>query len=74
MIDQAQFMRKFNETHREEFESDLFKRDNHDIVNSLYQLLKSFQFLNSMDKMLKTGQLCDMEDLIDFVICKVLTV
>ena len=38
------------------------------------QLLKSFQFLNSIDKMLKTGQLCDMEDLIDFVICKVLTV
>lgn len=37
------------------------------------QLISAFQFLNNVDKMLKTGQLCDMSELIDFVICKVLT-
>lgn len=37
------------------------------------QLLDAYQFLNSIDRLLKTGQLCDMNKLIDYVICKVLT-
>lgn len=37
------------------------------------QLLDTYQFLNSIDRLLKTGQLCDMTKLIDYVICKVLT-
>ena len=37
------------------------------------QLLDTYQFLNSIDRLLKTGQLCDMNKLIDYVICKVLT-
>lgn len=37
------------------------------------QLLDAYQFLNSIDKLLKTGQLCDMNKLIDYIICKVLT-
>ena len=37
------------------------------------QLLDAYQFLNSIDKLLKTGRLCDMSELIDYVICKVLT-
>ena len=40
-INQAQFMRQFNETHREEFNPLLFKRDNEDLVNSLRLLLES---------------------------------
>lgn len=37
------------------------------------QLLDAYQFLNNIDRLLKTGQLCDMNKLIDYVICKVLT-
>jgi len=37
------------------------------------QLLDAYQFLNDIDRLLKTGQLCDMNKLIDYVICKVLT-
>ena len=40
-INQAQFMRKFNETHREEFEPKLFKRDNEDIVRAIEQVVRS---------------------------------
>ena len=40
-VNQAQFMRRFNETHREEFNPDLFKRDNEDLVNGIYQIAKS---------------------------------
>ena len=39
--DQAGFMRKFNETHREQFNPKLFERDNQDIVNAIYNVLKS---------------------------------
>ena len=39
--DQAGFMRKFNETHREEFNPKLFERDNQDIINAIYNVLKS---------------------------------
>ena len=38
---QAMFMREFNETHREEFESELFKRDNEDMVKSIEQIVRS---------------------------------
>lgn len=41
MINQAQFMRQFNETHREEFEPSLFERDNEDLIRSLHQLVLS---------------------------------
>lgn len=41
MIDQAGFMRKFNETHREQFQPELFKRDNEDIVRSIEQVVRS---------------------------------
>ena len=41
MINQAQFMRQFNETHREEFEHSLFERDNEDLIRSLHQLVLS---------------------------------
>ena len=37
------------------------------------QLLKSFQLLNNIDKELKTGTLCDIKYVIDYVICRVLT-
>lgn len=37
------------------------------------QLLDTYQFLNSIDKLLKTGQLCEMNKLIDYTICKILT-
>lgn len=41
MIDQSAFMRKFNETHREQFEPELFRRDNEDIVRSIEQVVRS---------------------------------
>ena len=37
------------------------------------QLLNIYQFLNSIDKKLKTGNLCDISHLIDYVICKIFT-
>lgn len=37
------------------------------------QLLDVYQFLNSIDKKLKTGTLCDISHLIDYVICKIFT-
>ena len=39
--DQAGFMRKFNETHREQFNPKLFERNNKDIVDAIYNVLKS---------------------------------
>lgn len=41
MIDQAGFMRRFNETHREQFQPELFKRDNEDIVRAIEQVVRS---------------------------------
>lgn len=41
MLNQAQFMREFNETHRENFNPDLFKRNTQDIIDSIYQIVKS---------------------------------
>lgn len=38
---QAQFMRKFNEEYREEFEPSLFQRDNEEIVKSIEKVLRS---------------------------------
>ena len=38
MLDQAQFMRQFNETHREEFNPQLFERDNEEIVALVKEL------------------------------------
>ena len=63
-INQAQFMRQFNETHREEFNPELFKRDNEEIVEAIRQVVMSCErdkyytlkllsfeaFLNSSDK------------------------
>lgn len=43
MLDQAQFMRQFNETHREEFNPELFKRDNTEIVEAIRQVVESCQ-------------------------------
>lgn len=40
-MNQSEFMRKFNETHREQFEPELFKRDNEDIVRSIEQVVRS---------------------------------
>lgn len=40
-INQAQFMRHFNETHREEFNPDLFRRDNEDLVRSIENIVRS---------------------------------
>ena len=43
MLDQAQFMRQFNETHREEFNPELFERDNEEIVEAIRQVVYSCQ-------------------------------
>lgn len=40
-ITQAEFMRKFNETHREEFNPELFKRENQSIIDAIYNVVKS---------------------------------
>ena len=40
-INQSQFMRQFNETHREEFEAELFKRDNEDLIRSIEYVVRS---------------------------------
>lgn len=40
-INQAQFMRQFNETHREQFEPDLFRRDNEDLISSIEHVIRS---------------------------------
>lgn len=38
---QASYMRHFNETHREEFNKELFKRDDMDTINALCKVIKS---------------------------------
>ena len=42
-IDQAQFMRQFNETHREEFNPELFERNNEEIVEAIKSVVMSCQ-------------------------------
>lgn len=42
-IDQSQFMRQFNETHREEFNENLFKRSNEEIVEAIKAVVTSCQ-------------------------------
>lgn len=43
MLNQDKFMREFNESHREQFNPDLFKRDNEEIVKAIYSVLDSCQ-------------------------------
>ena len=43
MLDQAQFMREFNETHREEFNPQLFQRDNEEMVEAIRAVVESCQ-------------------------------
>lgn len=43
MLNQNKFIREFNETHREQFNPELFKRDNEEIVNSIREVLTSCQ-------------------------------
>lgn len=40
-ITQAEFMRRFNESHREDFEPRLFERNNEDLVEAIRKVLKS---------------------------------
>ena len=40
MLNQSQFMREFNETHREEFNPQLFERDNTEIVEAIKQVVE----------------------------------
>lgn len=42
-LNQNQFMRQFNESHREEFNPELFKRDNEEIVEAIRSVLMSCQ-------------------------------
>lgn len=43
MLDQAQFIRQFNETHREEFNPLLFERNNEEIVEAIRSVIESCQ-------------------------------
>lgn len=43
IMNQSQFMRSFNETHREEFNPELFERDNDEIVEAIRQVVYSCQ-------------------------------
>ncbi len=43
MLTQAQFMRQYNETHREEFNEKLFERDNEEIIEAIRQVIMSCQ-------------------------------
>ena len=40
-MNQAQFMREFNESHREEFNPELFKRDNQEMIDVIHKILLS---------------------------------
>ena len=40
-MNQAQFMRQFNETHREQFNPELFKRDNQEMIDVIHKILLS---------------------------------
>ena len=41
LITQAQYMRKYNETHREQFNMDYFTRSNQDIMNCMKKIILS---------------------------------
>lgn len=43
MLNQAQFIRQFNETHREEFNPQLFQRNNEEIVEAIRAVVESCQ-------------------------------
>ena len=43
-------------------------------VYSKQQLLSCFETMTDIDRMLKTGELCEMKYLIDYVVCKVLCI
>lgn len=43
MLDQAQFIREFSDTHREEFNPELFERSNEEIVEAIRQVVYSCQ-------------------------------
>ena len=40
-LTQAAFMHDYNDTHREKFNDDLFRRDNEDIIRAIYNVVKS---------------------------------
>ena len=40
-MNQAQFMRQFNESHREQFNPELFKRDNQEMIDVIHKILLS---------------------------------
>ena len=40
-MNQAQFMRQFNETHREQFNPELFKRENEEMIDVIHKILLS---------------------------------
>lgn len=40
-MNQAEFMRKYNDTHREQFNDQLFERNNYDVVNAIKEVVKS---------------------------------
>lgn len=42
-MNQQEFSRRFDETHREEFNPDLFKRDNQELVDSIEQVIRSIE-------------------------------
>lgn len=42
-MNQAEFMHEFNDTHREHFNEDLFKRDNQELVDSLRLIVESVE-------------------------------
>ena len=42
-MNQAEFSRKFDETHREQFNPDLFRRDNQELVDSIEQVVRSIE-------------------------------
>ena len=40
-MNQAQFMRQFNESHREQFNPELFRRDNQEMIDVIHKILLS---------------------------------
>lgn len=63
-MNQSQFMREFNEKHREEFNPELFKRDNEDMVRSLEQLIRSCEREKYFTlKLLSFNVIWDYEDI-----------
>lgn len=65
-MNQSEFMRKFNETHREQFEPELFKRDNEDIIRSIEQVVRSCERDKYFTlKLLSFNVIWDYEDIIN---------